>query len=121
MFSSSLVVQSAKPVEMLLPIGVGQVSIRTGIAAMDHHVVAYIQAAVGDAIHIITHGSLEEDHVAGTGVLRPDRIAVPVQACRTHVTDVVHAGGSEQPADETRAVKGCGRIIAAPHIGTPGS
>lgn len=102
---------------MLLPIGIGQVSIGTGIAAVNHHVVAYIQAAVGNAAYIVAHGSLEEDHVAGAGVLWPDRIAVPVQTCRTHVTDVVHAGGSEQPADETGAVEGCGRVIAAPHIG----
>lgn len=101
---------------MLLPIGIGQVSIRTGIAAVNHHVVAYIQAAVGNTAYIIAHGSLEEDHVAGFGILRIDRIAVSVQACCAHMPDVVHASGSEQPADETGAVKGCGRIIAAPYI-----
>ena len=62
---------------------------------MDHHVVAYIQAAVGNAVYIVAHGSLEEDHVSGAGVLWTNRIAVPVQACRTHVTDVVHPSGSE--------------------------
>ena len=90
-----MVVQTAKSIKMQLPIGISQISIAAGIAAVIHHVIAHLQAAVSDAAGILAHRSLKEDDVAGFGILWTNRLAVPIQGCRAHVTDVVHTSAGK--------------------------
>lgn len=55
--------QSAKGIEMALPIVGVDTCVRNGVAAMDHHAVAHIDPHVACAAGVV--GALEEDQVAG--------------------------------------------------------
>ena len=49
---------------MFAPVGIVQVGVPDGAAAVDHHVVADIDAAVRHTGHVITHGTVKEDDIA---------------------------------------------------------
>ena len=67
---------------------------------MHHHVVAYIQSAMGYAVvavRIFAQCAGKEDDIAGFRLAGADVPASAIQPCRAHVADAVHTCFGEQP------------------------
>lgn len=100
---------------MLLPVVRIDARVLDGVAAVDHHIVAHIDADVRRAGGVI--GFLKEDQVARLGVGRRDigtDIAQSFGAKPPHIP--AHTAVIDDPADKAGTVKtGAGRA-AAPDI-----
>ena len=89
-----------------------------GVAAVQHFVVAHINADVGDRPRTVI-GSCKKGNVPRLGLGGRNDGALVVNALRRGTGQVVDAACGINPADEAGAVKGSGRAGAAPHIGLP--
>ena len=89
---------------MALPVGRIDAGVGNGVAAVDHHTIADIDANVRRANGVI--GFLEEDQVAGLRIRRRNIAALSAQAvgCCTPNTPPI-AAVIDNPADEAGAVK----------------
>ena len=56
---------SSKRVEMRLPIGIAEIGIADGVAAVQHHPVAHIDAAMRDSSDIRAHRAFKKHDVSG--------------------------------------------------------
>lgn len=101
---------------MILPVGIREVRIPDGRAAVQHVIPAHIQPHMGDAL-LPGNGPFKEDQVAGPRFLGRNGRASPVQAGHAQPTHVPDAAGRKDVADEPGAVKAGFRAVAAPYIG----
>ena len=54
---------------MVLPVWIIQIGVGDGIAAMQHHVIAHVNSAMGHAVRVWSLvGVLEENQITGLGV-----------------------------------------------------
>ena len=67
---------------------------------MNHHVVAHIDAYMGDTLDIRAHRFLEKDEIAGTSVRLADIAAQRVEPIGTCPPYIAYAGVVKDPADE---------------------
>ena len=84
---------------------------------MDHHVVAHIDAAVGNAGNAFAHGAVKEHNVAGLSLIHRYIPAQTPQPLGSQPAGVVDTAGREHIADKAGAVKAGFRARAAPYIG----
>ena len=103
--------------EVAAPVGIVEVGISDGIAAVDHPAITHIESAMSDSVHISAHCPFKEYHITGAGVLWGNRLTGMVQASCTKSASIPHAGGCVNIREETRAVKRGLRAITAPYIG----
>lgn len=96
---------SAEGVKMLPPVDVIQIGKSNGRSAVDHHAVADIKAAMRNAAHVITHGSLKEDDIARLSLVIGNLFAQTSQPFRAKATGIVHAAVGEHIAHKARTVK----------------
>ena len=97
---------------MLRPVGACNVGVLDGVAAVQHFIVAHINADVGDR-HPAVIGSREKDNVPRLCLGGRDDGALVVNALRRGTGQVVDTACGIDPADEAGAVKGSGRAGAA--------
>ena len=98
---------------MLLPVGRAGTGVLDWVPTVDHHIVAYINAYVGDW-HAAVIGASKKDDIAGLCVSGGDTGALVVNALRRGAGQVMDAAVGKYPADEAGAVKGGGRAGTAP-------
>ena len=72
---------------------------------MDHHIAAYIDAYMGDALDIGSHGLFKEHEITGTRIVLADITAQGVKPIGTQPANIAQTGVIEYPADEARAIK----------------
>ncbi len=101
---------------MLLPVGRADTGILDWVPTVDHHIVAYINANVGDW-HAAVIGASEKNNIPGPCVSGGYAGALVINALRRGTGQIVDAAVGKYPADETGAVKGGGRAGASPYIG----
>lgn len=63
---------------MRLPIGIAEIGIADGIAAVQHHPVAHIDAAMRDSGDIFAHRALKEHDVSGLHLVIRHRLRSPL-------------------------------------------
>lgn len=96
---------SAEGVKVLPPVSAIQIGKSNGRSAVDHHAVADIKAAMRNAAHVITHGSLKEDDIARLSLVIGNLFAQTSQPFRAKATGIVHAAVGEHIAHKARTVK----------------
>ena len=84
---------------------------------MDHHVVAHIDAAVGNAGYAFAHGAVKEHNVTGLSLIHRNIAAQAPQPLGSQSSGVVNAAGCEHIADKAGTVEAGLRTCAAPYIG----
>ena len=85
---------------MLTPIGITQIGVADGTAAVDHHAVADIDTAVCDTFHTFAHSAVKEDNISGPYILDCNIPAEASQTLRPQAACVVHAAVGENITDE---------------------
>ena len=85
---------------MFPPVGIVQVCVANGAAAVQHSVITYIDPAVGDTLHAFAHRALKEHDVSRLRLIRRNRLAKAVQTLRSQASCVVHAAMRVDIADE---------------------
>ena len=114
--SASSVGDASVGMEMLLPIGISQVGITDRASTVEHHVVADIDTAVGDAFYAFTHSAIEEDNVTGPDLVTADIPAQAEDALGPQASGVADAAGGEDIAYKPGTVETGLRIGTAPYI-----
>ena len=84
---------------------------------MNHHIVAHIDAYMGDAFDICAHRFFEKNEIAGARVLLADIAAQGVEPIGAHPPYIAHAGVVKDPANIAGAVKAGIGIAGTVHIG----
>ena len=98
---------------MFLPVGRADTGVFDGVATVNHHIVAHINADVGDRPGAVI-GAGKENQISGPGfILWNDGALVVNPGCRG-AGQVVNAGMGVYPAHKARAVKTCARGAPAP-------
>ena len=82
--------------------------VRDGIAAVQHHIVAHIDAHMGNARRVVCAD--KENEIARLRVGAGNRRADIVKPLRTQPPGVDKAAVCEDITDEARTVKGSGRV-----------
>ena len=98
---------------MLRPVGTCDVGVLDGVAAVQHFIVAHINADVRNR-HSAVIGSREKDNVPRLCLGGRDDGALVVNALRRGTGQVVDAACGIDPTDKARAIKRSGRAGAAP-------
>ena len=101
---------------MRLPIGIAEIGIADGIAAVQHHPVSYIDAAMRDSGDIFAHRALKEHDVSGLHLVIRHGAAQAVQSLGAQPAGVADAAGCEHIRDKAGAVEAGFRACAAPDI-----
>ena len=84
---------------------------------MDHHVVTNIDAHMGNALHIGSHGLFKKHQITGHYFLTGNVRAQGVEALRSKTSGLKNAGLIEDPADKAGAVEAGLGTGTAVHIG----
>ena len=95
---------SSKRVEMRLPIGIAEIGIADGVAAVQHHPVAHIDAAMRDSGDIRAHRPLEEHDVSGLRLLIRHVAAQAAQPLGAQPAGVVDTAVREYIRDKAGAM-----------------
>ena len=93
---------------MRLPVGSVDGCVLDGIAAVQHHIVAHIDAHMGHARRVI--GANKKDEIPRLRVGTGNRRADIVKPLRTQPSSIDKPAVREDIADESRTVKGSGRV-----------
>ena len=93
---------------MGLPIGSVDGCVLDGIAAVQHHIVAHIDAHMGHARRVISAD--KEDEIPRLHIGAGNRRTDIVKPLRTQPPGVDKSAVCENITDESRTVKGSGRI-----------
>jgi hypothetical protein len=96
--------------KMLFPVGIIEVGITDGAAAVDHHVVADINTAVRNASHIFAHCALEEHNVTRLRLIDGHVPAQAAQALCTKPPGIIDAAVGKDVAE---SIKLLGDVIAS--------
>lgn len=96
---------SPERVKVLPPVGVIQIGKSNGRSAVDHHAVADIKAAMRNAAHVIAHGALKEDNIAGLDLVIGNIFAQASQSFCAKAASIVHAAVGKHIAHEARTVE----------------
>lgn len=115
--SSLIKWQAAKAIQSLGPFFAFQIGKADRVACVNHHVVANIDAYMGDALDIRAHRFLEKYEITGTRVLLADIAAQGVEPIGAHPPYIAHAGVVKDPANIAGAVKTGIGIAGTVHIG----
>jgi hypothetical protein len=84
---------------------------------MDHHVVTNIDAHMGNALHIGSHGLFKKHQITGHYFLTGDVRAQGIEALRSKTPGLKNAGLIEDPADKAGAIEAGLGTGTAVHIG----
>ena len=101
---------------MRLPIGITEIGIADGVAAVQHHPVAHIDAAMRDAGDIRAHRALKEHNVSGLRLVIRHGAAQAAQPLGPQPAGVADAADREYIRDKAGAVEAGFRACTAPDI-----
>ena len=93
---------------MRLPVGSVDGCVLDGIAAVQHHIVAHIDAHMGNARCVVCAD--KEDKIPRLHIGAGNRRTDIVKSLRTQPPGVDKSAVCEDIADESRTVKGSGRV-----------
>ena len=93
---------------MRLPIGIAEIGIADGIAAVQHHPVAHIDAAMRDSGDIFAHRALKEHDVSGLHLVIRHGAAQAAQPLSAQPAGVADAAGCEHETkpEQSKLVSG---------------
>lgn len=103
--------------EVRLPVGISEVGITDGTSAVQHFVIAHINAAVGNACDILAHRAVKEHDVSRLCLFLWHIAAQATQPLGSKASGIVDTAVGKHIADKTRAVEGRFRGGSAPDIG----
>ena len=92
--------------EVRLPVGISEVGITDGTSAVQHFVIAHINAAVGNACDILAHRAVKEHDVSRLCLFLWHIAAQATQPLGSKASGIVDTAVGKHIADKTRAVEG---------------